>query len=377
MSICGALLSACDPDKSFRIVVAVTGSQNEPVLAVGGALRKELIGADSGATISVMIVDGTGRKTPYQDVTPRRDDGKIDYDEGYRTKSFDTWLNGPFAQKLASARGSATESNVVKAWNAAADESPQAIIAITSGVNSSDPLDERLTGIPATDAGAAKIIHSLDEEHGLAHASRAQVYFEGVGATLPPQPTPPREALIGIRALLTQLCATAQAESCTIEPVPPYGNQPASTLRQPIVPFGKATASCTRTGTARAALPDQDLGFDLGSAILAPDSDKVLRPYAQALTTNPSSQATVTGYTSPEGSEAVNASLRQRRARAVGDTLGRLGAPAGNITVADAGPAPAGLSRSKYESWRRVDISIHFSSYQHCLDELQSLGVGN
>lgn len=98
-------------------------------------------------------------------------------------------------------------------------------------------------------------------------------------------------------------------------------------------------AACTGLQSAVDAATGGPITFGNDGSVLTPAQDSSLTRVAAALRACPSARVNITGYTDNWGTDAVNVSLSDQRARSVADALVAQGVPESRLTVKGMGAA--------------------------------------
>jgi outer membrane protein OmpA-like peptidoglycan-associated protein len=99
--------------------------------------------------------------------------------------------------------------------------------------------------------------------------------------------------------------------------------------------------------------------FEVGSATIDADGERVLRSFVQELTPSRKTSILIAGYAEATGSEAEEDGLSDRRARAVADFLRAEGIPAARLASHGVAPLDEPSTPRDRLSNRRVDVSVH------------------
>jgi outer membrane protein OmpA-like peptidoglycan-associated protein len=114
--------------------------------------------------------------------------------------------------------------------------------------------------------------------------------------------------------------------------------------------------------TAHGATFDlQDVLFETGSARLRPAATERLRPLVSYLEANPDVPVRIDGHTDSVGSDSANQLLSERRAEAVRQALGAMGAGEGEFVVEGHGetnPAASNANANGRQLNRRVEVTL-------------------
>ena len=117
------------------------------------------------------------------------------------------------------------------------------------------------------------------------------------------------------------------------------------------VPTGAGVVAGMRNG-----LPMLTVYFATAKSDVTPDFDKVAATIKDYVTAHPGTKLAVSGFNDPTGSAAVNAKLSKSRAEAVGAALGKLGIPAGDVSLEK--PADTTVSTGSNAEARRVEVTV-------------------
>jgi outer membrane protein OmpA-like peptidoglycan-associated protein len=104
-----------------------------------------------------------------------------------------------------------------------------------------------------------------------------------------------------------------------------------------------------------------DVLFETGSARLRPAALQRLRPLASYLSANPDVPVRIDGHTDSVGSDSANQLLSERRAEAVREALGAMGADESEFVVAGHGetmPAASNANATGRQLNRRVEVTL-------------------
>jgi outer membrane protein OmpA-like peptidoglycan-associated protein len=105
----------------------------------------------------------------------------------------------------------------------------------------------------------------------------------------------------------------------------------------------------------------QDVLFETGSARLRPGAVERLRPLASYLSANPEVPVRIDGHTDSVGSDSSNQLLSERRAEAVREALGAMGAEETDFRVAGHGetmPVASNMNAAGRQLNRRVEVTL-------------------
>jgi len=165
--------------------------------------------------------------------------------------------------------------------------------------------------------------------------------------------------------LLPLVVIALGASACAAKSVTTVSsNEDASATRPP-----PRTAQAEKPPAAREAaelppLEFEPIYYELDSATLKPESQRMLDAVAVALRQRPEVKVTITGHTCELGTTEYNLALGQRRASAVREYLRRLGVEERRISMVSYGeesPAVSGSGESVWAKNRRSEFSITVS----------------
>ena len=152
-------------------------------------------------------------------------------------------------------------------------------------------------------------------------------------------------------AVVTNTTETTTIENVTMGEGDGNVAAPEAAATPTAVPTGAGVVAGTRDG-----LPMLTVYFATAKSDVTPDFDKVAATIKDYVTAHPGTKLAVSGFNDPTGSAAVNAKLSKSRAEAVGAALGKLGIPAGDVSLEK--PADTTVTTGSNAEARRVEVTV-------------------
>ncbi|WP_169814215.1 OmpA family protein [Nocardia mexicana] len=348
------------------MVIVGPATSAEPLPTIPKALESELVSfaeqAKRAGDAMVHIVGTAGGLGIERDLTPLR--GK-DVEHGSARERKIRENIAALGNDLANLRTSAPGLDVLGPLDAASQYPGARIVALSSGLSTTAPVDLTL-GWNFNPAAVAESV----QRQGLLHLAGHDVTFAGIGVVGGSVQTRLPAALRKqVQDLWIAICQKAGATSCRLMDSEPSTEPPRSTLPVPVVPV--PTAHTDSDGCAVwQRLSDEQLHFAANSSEVPSSADSVLQPLVDSVKRCTAHRVEVVGHiaaTTPGGRDESN--LSGRRAEAVAARLVALGLPSNLLgTVAGRGASepvipnysPSGqfLEAAAAQN-RRVEVELH------------------
>jgi outer membrane protein OmpA-like peptidoglycan-associated protein len=364
--LCGSvLLSGCqqalDPPKT--IVIAASATANEPAPVLAAPDRSLLLNAGKGANAVAYVVDPNTGQASEVSLTPRRDDGEVDYGPDRNTK---LTANVNRVQQVLNTLAASGPFDLLTmiAQAVRVTPDPGTLLVLSSGLSTAGGFDLNQVGWGANPSTVAVW---LNHQGLLPRLAGWHVVFSGLADTAGRQPSLPLPQRTALTSYWLTLCQVAGAASCTVDTVTRPEPPTRSTTPVPVIAFPQVTSF--RGPQGQTTDVPADAFFPFNSARLLPGADAVLEPLA-AEARGQHLQVTIVGTASPDGgTPAYNLALSTVRAQAVKARLMALGVPASLIVKAvglgtDGQPRSACYRQSQLdeaicERLRRVMITLY------------------
>lgn len=358
-------LAGCSLEAPEPLVLGFTATSAEPAPSLGAgaadAVSAHALAAHQPAEGSVDVVVQGVTSGSAHDLTPMLTADRVQQVPDKREAAVSDALADLDADVAGLSSGGEGLDLLAVLASAAALHDGGSIVAVSSGVQTADPVDLRQLG---WSFDAAAVASTLAEQGALPDLSGHDVSFVGLGRTAGTQPAPSLSSTSRLTDLWLAICDAAGATSCTDGGASPSADAPTASSAVPVVPVTSDATPCTAPVVLSAAVL-----FGGDSAALGSSADEALRGVADELGRCPAGVAAdVTGHAADTRAGVVDGEqLSLDRARAVHDELVRLGVPSAALgEVAGRGDAdpvvddlPGGVFDEQLAAQnRRVEITF-------------------
>ena len=319
-------LAGCSLEAPEPLVLGFTATAAEPLPALGAGAAESVsahaLAAHQPAEGSVdVVVQGVPSSTAH-DLTPMLTADRVQQVPDKREAAVADALDDLGTDVAGLTAGGDGLDLLGVLASAAALHDGGSIVVVSSGVQTTDPLDLRQLGwSPDADAVAS----TLADQGALPDLAGHDVTFVGLGRTAGTQPAPSISSTTRLAQLWLAICDAAGATSCTDGGAGASAEAPTASSAVPVVPVTSDATPCTAPLVLSAAVL-----FGGDSAALGSSADAALQGVADELGRCPAGVAAdVTGHAADTRAGVVDGEqLSLDRAQVVHDELVRLGVPA-------------------------------------------------
>ena len=284
------LIACGEPADPQSVLIAATATANEPAPSLSPEAEQALqdaIESDDGAAYLITVRDGQPVAVDGQvDLRLLRDGTQeIENDESLRQLKTTALLDLLRGRVQAVDPDQGDLDLLTLLVGAGRHPGSATVIAISSGVQTRAPLDERVLGF---DFDSGTVVDDLANRHLLPDLAGKTVIFIGLGDVAGAQPALTTSARSAVVNLWLTICRRAGAVSCAVDPTPVAPTPPVATTPVPVVsvpdpstlsldpiPAGDGTTQQQQ----QQSLPSELL-FEPNQAALLPQAQDALAPLA-------------------------------------------------------------------------------------------------
>lgn len=334
------LIACGEPADPQSVLIAATATANEPAPSLSPDAEqalKDAIESDDGAADLITVRDGQPVTVDGRVELRLLRDGtqEIENDESLRQLKTTALLDLLRGRVQAVDPDQGDLDLLTLLVGAGRHPGSATVIAISSGVQTRAPLDERVLGF---DFDPGTVVDDLANRHLLPDLNGKTVIFIGLGDVAGAQPALTTSARGAVVNLWLTICRRAGAVSCTVDSTPVAATPPVATTPVPVIPVpDPSTLSIdpipAGDGTTQQQSLPSELLFEPNQATLLPQAQDALAPLAARIIAD-RSEVHLVGHVwkVTENDDPGRADeLSTQRAQAVRDLLVTLGVPENQI----------------------------------------------